>query len=102
MRERLSKENNHPPAASDCLICHKPHASSEDRLLVQPVQQLCSQCHDVMDDAFRKDHINIDPSVINCRVCHDPHASQDPKFFKPNVHPPFASRDCEECHIVKK
>jgi hypothetical protein len=37
--------------------------------------------------------------VMQCQSCHDPHASKDPKFFKSTIHPPFASRGCEECHI---
>jgi hypothetical protein len=40
--------------------------------------------------------------VIDCRKCHDPHASKDPKFFKANLHPPFAGGSCEDCHVVKK
>ena len=50
----------------------------------------------------RSAHIYIDASVMNCRSCHDPHASKDPKFFKENVHAPFAGRSCDDCHIVNK
>jgi hypothetical protein len=39
---------------------------------------------------------------MNCKSCHDPHASKDPKFFKGVVHPPFAGRSCEDCHLVTK
>jgi hypothetical protein len=39
---------------------------------------------------------------MNCRSCHDPHSSTDPKFFKSHIHPPFAGRSCDECHIVTK
>jgi hypothetical protein len=70
--------------------------------MAQPVQSLCGQCHDVKADAFKSAHIYIDAAVMNCRSCHDPHASKDPKFFKENVHPPFAGRSCDDCHIVTK
>ena len=68
----------------------------------QAVQLLCGECHDFKRPTFGKAHINIDPGVMNCRSCHDPHASKDPKFFKTSVHPPFAGRSCEDCHIVTK
>ncbi|MGZ6395875.1 MAG: cytochrome c3 family protein, partial [Pseudobdellovibrionaceae bacterium] len=44
----------------------------------------------------------IEAAVMDCRTCHDPHASKDPKFFKAFIHPPFAGRSCEDCHIVAK
>jgi hypothetical protein len=37
---------------------------------------------------------------MNCVSCHEPHASKDPKLFKPQVHAPFESGACEECHVV--
>jgi hypothetical protein len=39
---------------------------------------------------------------MDCMSCHAPHASKDPKFFNEMIHPPFAGRYCEECHIVEK
>ena len=49
-----------------------------------------------------KGHLNISADVMNCMDCHSPHASKDPKFFKNTVHPPFAARTCDDCHIVEK
>jgi predicted CXXCH cytochrome family protein len=96
----MKKEKAHPPAASDCLTCHKPHYSGERTLLAQPLKDMCSQCHDLKDEAFSKAHIGIDPDVIDCRKCHDPHASKDAHFFKDIIHSPFDARTCEECHVV--
>jgi hypothetical protein len=79
-----------------------PHMSAQPSLLAEPIHQLCGVCHNLKDEAFNKAHINIDASVIDCRTCHDPHASKDPKFFKDNMHPPFAGRTCDDCHVVKK
>jgi hypothetical protein len=70
------------------------------RLLDRPQQQVCADCHDVAGAAFSKAHLGIDPAVMNCVKCHDPHASADPKLFRAHVHAPFASRSCEECHVV--
>jgi hypothetical protein len=38
---------------------------------------------------------------MDCRNCHNPHGSEDPKYFKDEVHAPFAGRSCEDCHIVE-
>lgn len=38
---------SHPPAEEDCLLCHRPHGSSEDRLLVSGEPFLCLRCHTV-------------------------------------------------------
>jgi predicted CXXCH cytochrome family protein len=98
----MEKAKAHQPAARDCERCHKPHFSAVSSLMNQAIQPLCGECHDLKGAPFGKAHISIDPSVIDCKQCHDPHASKDPKFFKDVVHPPFAGRSCEDCHIVTK
>jgi len=35
----------HPPAAEDCALCHRPHGSVNDDLLTTRVPALCQQCH---------------------------------------------------------
>jgi predicted CXXCH cytochrome family protein len=102
LKERMSQTRTHPPAGRDCLRCHKPHFSAEPSLIFEPVAKLCSECHDVKGKTFGKEHLDIDAALIDCKSCHDPHASNDPKFFKKNVHPPFAGRSCENCHITGK
>jgi CO dehydrogenase/acetyl-CoA synthase gamma subunit (corrinoid Fe-S protein) len=67
---------------------------------VQPLQTLCGECHDLKGADFAKAHIDIKASLMDCRDCHDPHASKDPKLFKEVIHPPFAARSCEDCHIT--
>jgi hypothetical protein len=79
-----------------------PHASGEHTLLSKPVKTLCAECHDFGKESFGKAHIRIDASDMDCMSCHAPHASKDPKFFNERIHPPFAGRHCEECHIVEK
>jgi predicted CXXCH cytochrome family protein len=102
MKTKMEKEKAHQPASRDCERCHKPHFSAEPILLNQRIQPLCGECHDYKKATFDKAHISIEASVMNCRNCHDPHVSKDPKFFKDVVHPPFAERSCEGCHIVTK
>jgi predicted CXXCH cytochrome family protein len=98
----MEKEKTHPPAARDCLRCHKPHSSGEAALMTRSVQSLCAECHDYKTAGFGKSHIYIDGNVMDCSHCHSPHASKDPKFFKEVVHVPFAGRSCDDCHIVEK
>ncbi len=35
----------HPPAAEDCALCHKPHGSVNKSLLTSRSPALCQQCH---------------------------------------------------------
>ncbi len=35
----------HPPAAEDCSLCHRPHGSVNERLLTARGPALCQQCH---------------------------------------------------------
>jgi predicted CXXCH cytochrome family protein len=102
LKTKMEKEKAHQPAARDCERCHRPHLSAEPSLMNQAIQPLCGECHDFKRPTFAKAHINIEPGVMDCRTCHDPHASKDPKFFKDVIHPPFAGRSCEDCHIVTK
>jgi predicted CXXCH cytochrome family protein len=101
MKDRLAKEKAHPPV-EDCLACHRPHASREVKLAAQPVSELCGQCHDDKAPSFGAAHLGIDARSVNCVSCHDPHASKDPKLFKATVHPPFAARQCDACHLADK
>jgi predicted CXXCH cytochrome family protein len=92
----------HSPAARDCLRCHKPHASPENRLMVRTVRTLCADCHDLRSPAFSEAHVQIEPERIRCERCHDAHASKDPHFFKNNAHPPFAMKSCPDCHLATR
>lgn len=35
----------HPPAAEDCSLCHRPHGAIHERLLTARGPALCQQCH---------------------------------------------------------
>jgi predicted CXXCH cytochrome family protein len=102
LRAKEATEKVHSPAQKDCQVCHKPHFAPERALLDQPVQSLCSQCHNYEAASFGKAHLGISASAMDCVSCHNPHTSKDPKFFKENIHPPFAGRSCDDCHLVQK
>jgi predicted CXXCH cytochrome family protein len=95
----MEKETAHQPAARDCERCHQPHVAAQESLLSQAIQPTCLQCHSPERPEFGKAHLNIEATAIDCRSCHDPHASKDQKFFKANVHMPFGSRACDDCHV---
>jgi predicted CXXCH cytochrome family protein len=102
LKTRMSEEKAHSPAARDCLRCHVPHVSRETTLLAQPIQALCAECHDAKSPSFGTAHLGIEAAMMDCKKCQEPHASKDPKFFKVITHAPFASRSCDECHVVGK
>jgi predicted CXXCH cytochrome family protein len=85
-----------------CEICHRPHFSAEAALITEPIQPLCGKCHDYKKASFGKAHIDIDGNLMDCRNCHSPHTSKSPKFFKDEIHKPFAERSCKDCHVVEK
>jgi DmsE family decaheme c-type cytochrome len=69
---------DHPPAADDCGICHRPHGSVYTPLLVARGPQLCQDCHQA---AFHPSNLNAGgglPSATpnasllarNCLNCH--------------------------------
>jgi predicted CXXCH cytochrome family protein len=84
-----------------CETCHTPHFSAEPDLIIEPIQPLCGKCHDYTKTSFAKAHINIDANLMDCRNCHAPHTSKSPKFFKDEIHKPFADRACKDCHVVE-
>ena len=51
---------------------------------------------------FSKAHLGVDPGSIDCVSCHSPHSSKDPAMFRRTVHPPFAARQCDACHLPEK
>ena len=94
-------QKSHSPVEG-CLTCHRPHGAGEPKLTVEPIADLCAQCHDLKDKEFATAHLGIDAKLVRCMSCHDPHSSPDPKFFKGAMHPPFAARECATCHVVPK
>lgn len=94
-QEMFTQKHQHGPvAAGDCIACHNPHASPNEKLLIAPLEggKLCFECHDgVKAQLDRK--VTHDPAVEDCSNCHDPHSS--PNKFQ-LVEP--VEKLCADCH----
>lgn len=73
----------HPPVEEDCLICHTPHGSRHETLLVEKVVTLCQNCH---DDALFHDSLAF--------TADNGFAGTQPASNKGR----FVGRACLECH----
>jgi DmsE family decaheme c-type cytochrome len=82
-----------------CTECHNPHGSPNDRLLAQPGNGVCLQCHGV-PPAHRTAHSGMGIKV-DCVNCHtDIHGSDDNRMFlDPQLNTKFFA-DCYQsgCH----
>jgi len=64
------------PEGEGCIACHSPHGSNNDRLLNQPDERLCFQCHGV-PPLHRTQHDGIGTQFA-CMDCHSAvHGSDD-------------------------
>ena len=69
-----------PLATGGCRVCHLPHGSSFDFLLVSEPKDFCLHCHS-RDDIFRSD-IHREAEQQQCTVCHDAHSSDIEHLLK--------------------
>ena len=83
-----------------CTECHAPHGSPNDRLLAQPVRQLCRQCH------FPAGHESAHGGIFSeydCRECHvDIHGSFVSRLYLDPDLPAKFGGDCYDagCHSL--
>lgn len=68
-----------PLASGGCLVCHDPHGSRYDALLVGDSQTFCFRCHDRAAIAPIEEH--ADPQA-DCTACHDAHGSDNPYLLR--------------------
>ena len=62
------------PEGGDCTSCHSPHGSANDRLLTEPDDRLCRQCHG-LPPLHRTQHEGLAMNFA-CMDCHtDVHGS---------------------------
>jgi DmsE family decaheme c-type cytochrome len=84
---------------SGCTACHSPHGSPNDRLLAQPGNGVCLQCHGI-PAGHRTAHSGLGAKVA-CIDCHSEiHGSNDNgKFLDPQITTKFFA-DCFQsgCH----
>ncbi len=69
-----AKKQHGPLASGGCTVCHDPHRSSYEYLLVAEDREFCTYCHDPNDVYSRDVHQGIDSA---CTVCHNPHGSDN-------------------------
>jgi DmsE family decaheme c-type cytochrome len=68
------------PEGNGCVACHSPHGSSNDRLLTQPDDRLCRQCHTAPPGHLAAHNGNL--AGYGCMDCHsDIHGSYDNLFL---------------------
>jgi DmsE family decaheme c-type cytochrome len=77
--------NNHTVDGRGCVACHEPHGSPNDRLLNQPGNLVCLQCHAV-PVGHRLQHSALGAKLA-CIECHNQvHGSFDgSKFLDPDL-----------------
>jgi len=121
----FTKEHRHGPVGSgDCIACHRPHASNNERLLIAPTAggELCFRCHQDRKSEFTMKQVHP-PVEEDCTNCHDPHSAEarfqlnqavpqlcagchedlSPGVFEDitqakTKHPPVAEGRCTACH----
>lgn len=83
---------------SGCNSCHQPHGSFNERLLNQPGNGLCRQCHGIPPG-----HLTVHNGIgnqYNCIECHSEiHGSNDNRdFLDPNLSAKIGGDGCS-CHL---
>ncbi len=94
-KEIFTRKHQHGPVATgDCIACHNPHASANQKLLIAPPEegQLCFECHENVKKQLARKNTHA-PVEEDCSTCHDPHSS-DTRFQL--VSPP--KELCASCH----
>lgn len=118
----------HPPAVRDCLKCHDPHQSANEKQLLKAEsggkdENLCLTCHRMGLDVSEKGsrHAALDMGCNTCHTTHktgdanqrefrqhltkdapalclDCHDPKDANLIKAHQDQPFAKADCLSCH----
>ena len=86
-----------------CTECHNPHGSEIDRLLKQPGQMVCRQCHMIPPKhLFNLQHGNA-WARYDCTVCHTAvHGSFESNIFlDPNLEARWGGH-CYNCHSLNQ
>lgn len=73
-----------PVSAGYCTLCHEPHMSETEKLLVKPGQDLCIFCHN------SKNILNNEPPTetedSDCINCHNPHGGNEKNLFLSDIY----------------
>jgi predicted CXXCH cytochrome family protein len=94
--EREVESASVPHAAleiAECIDCHSPHASRQQRLLRSPGGGICLTCHeDQGGGAGQIAHGTVD--WFGCQSCHLPHGGSRPKLLRE-----VGNELCLGCHL---
>jgi len=92
--ELVTQEYTHGPAEQgECTICHDPHASSENSLLLAEGVELCGDCHDEVADLIGTAESVHSPVEDGCTECHNPHSGPSEYMLAAE-----GKELCNECH----
>lgn len=92
-----------------CTGCHDPHGAGNGALLIRPVNELCTSCHEAEKDGRHVTPVAAkghpvggdlaDPRRpgrdFTCASCHNPHGSDNPRLF---YYGDTAMAACDGCH----
>jgi predicted CXXCH cytochrome family protein len=67
-----------PAEQGECTICHDPHASSANSLLLAEGAELCGDCHDEVAELVEESEYVHSPVEDGCPECHNPHSGPNP------------------------
>lgn len=101
MNGMFAKNRIHWPVLGKdgCLTCHRPHASSQGKLLASPTLKLCGTCHQdtiKRQAASQTKHPPVQEG--NCGACHSPHSSDNNMLL---LQPSMIDL-CATCHEWQK
>jgi predicted CXXCH cytochrome family protein len=98
-----------PIEAGLCVVCHDPHASDNPAQLVEPVNELCTGCHEIdysvhaVRGIRRQGHPlkgDYDPLHLKrpftCISCHNPHEGKSPYYLQYGITERLNL--CQKCH----
>ena len=72
---KTDKKNVHGPIdGGGCIVCHAPHGSNYQFLLVSEPKDFCLYCHNKDDVLKSAVHNGIE---LECTTCHDAHMSDN-------------------------
>lgn len=85
-----AKKSRHA-ALRNCVDCHDPHASAQEKLLTEAPEALCFRCHERSDFDARFVHDPVKEGA--CTGCHDAHAADHPVLLTKDK-----TKVCLTCH----
>jgi predicted CXXCH cytochrome family protein len=106
-KAEVDGQTMHPPAVRDCVKCHDPHQSANDKQLLKPAtgstkeENLCLSCHDTGLNVPKTGsrHAALDMGCSTCHVTHKngERGKQEFDFHLAKTVPAL----CLDCHDAK-